>query len=357
MSLLLLAALSLPVHAKARPITGPLDGNCQAPQWSTDGGKLTFELNSHETKRIQLFVYTPGAELRRLGPVARGSSALTAGFGSVGGEAVVHDAAWGPSFIGRVVFSAAPSSRDFDLHIEGAGPIASAPGVDGSPDWSADGRWIVFTSARTGQGDLYLQDVHKIEGAPVRLTRAAQTSELDASFSPNSQELVYVGHADDGDKVFLIRDLFSPQPWPLTDLSGAQTRPSWSPDGARVAFYANAEVADRFDLYVADVRGPAVGTAPRRLAAGVVPNQGGPTWTPNAQELVYVLDDDDRYDPIYRIPAEGGMPQEVGTATVGNGDLDVGAGTDGRVWIAVAAQGLRHDRTRDFKRIYVMELK
>jgi WD40 repeat protein len=357
MPLLIFLALQLPVHAEARPISGRLEGNCQAPQWSDKGGKLSFELNDHDAKRVQLYVYTPGADLRRLGPKSIGSSSLTAGFGQVGAEAVVHDAAWAPSFIDRVVFSAAPSSRDYDLFIDGAGSLAPSPGADGSPDWSPDGRWIVFTSARTGQGDLYLQDVHQIEVVPSRLTSEPDTSELDASFSPDSQELVYVGHADDGDKIFLIRDLLEPHPWPLTSLQGSQTRPTWSPDGARVAFYANPEVSDRADLYVVDVRGPAVSMPPRLIAAGVVPNQGGPVWTPNAQELVYVLDDDANYDPIYRVAVDGGLPQEVGTGTVGNGDLDVGGGTDGRVWIAVAAQGLRHDRTRDFKRIYVMELK
>ena len=37
-------------------------------------------------------------------------------------------------------------------------------------------------------------------------------------------------------------------------------------------------------------------------------------------------------------------------------DVDVARGTDGRTWMAVAAQGLAWDKVRDFKRIYVMPI-
>ena len=42
--------------------------------------------------------------------------------------------------------------------------------------------------------------------------------------------------------------------------------------------------------------------------------------------------------------------------TVGNGDIDIVEGTDGRTWLAIAAQGRVDDPVRDFKRIYVMAL-
>ncbi len=39
-----------------------------------------------------------------------------------------------------------------------------------------------------------------------------------------------------------------------------------------------------------------------------------------------------------------------------NGDLDLAVGTDGRVYLAIAAQGESIGAKRDFKRIYVMPL-
>ena len=70
-----------------------------------------------------------------------------------------------------------------------------------------------------------------------------------------------------------------------------------------------------------------------------------------------VRNDDDAYDPVWMVPVkQPSSARPLDTRTVGNGDLDVTKGTDGRVWIAVAAQGLDTDTKREFKRIYVLPL-
>ncbi len=351
---LLLLAVALPsAHAGARAISPPVDGNCQVPAWSRNGARLAYEVNFHDRKRIDLYVYTPGAGApRQVRPVVRGGSALTEGFGKAP-EAVAHEASWGPAFVDRFVYSASNASRDYDLYIDQAGAIAAAPGADGTPAWSPDGRWIAFTSARTGQGDLYLVDAHQIDAAPRQLTVADDSSELYAAWSPAGDRLAYVAHAKDGDRLWVIDDLSSPTPRQLTDGAHTQTRPSFSPDGAHVAFYSNQEQLDRWDLYVV----AATGGSARKLAEGVVMNARGPAWSPDGSYLVAVLDDDDAFDPVWRVPlAEGEASSKVPTGTVGNGDLDVGLGTDGATWLAVAAQGRESDEVRSFKRIFVMQL-
>jgi Tol biopolymer transport system component len=89
----------------------------------------------------------------------------------------------------------------------------------------------------------------------------------------------------------------------------------------------------------------------------VVMDSAGPSWTPDGAHLVYVLDDESRYDPIFAAPvADPSRATLLSTGTVGNGDLDLGRGTDGRLYLAVTAQGLEGGGKRDFKRVYVMEL-
>ena len=159
--LLLLASPSA-LAAGARPVTPVTEGNCQAPSWSRNGARLAYEVNYHQRKVIELYVYTPGAgEPRKVQPIQRGTSAITAGF-SGPTESVAHEASWGPAYIDRFVYSASNASKDYNLYIDQAGAIAPAPGTDGGPAWSPDGRSIAFTSARTGQGDLYLIDAHQI---------------------------------------------------------------------------------------------------------------------------------------------------------------------------------------------------
>lgn len=340
--------------ATARPISPAYEGNCQVPTWSPDGARLSYEVNYHDRKVIDLYVYEPGkGEPKQVRPLNRGENSLTAGFGSGGEESVTHEVSWAPANIGRFVYSASTASKDYDVFIDQAGPVAPGPGADGGARWSPDGRWIAFTSARTGQGDLYLVDTHRIEAPPRQLTSDPQSAELFASWSPHGFSLVYVGHNPTGDSIYIIEHVENPVPKLLIDWKGTQTRPSFSPDGKRIAFYSNHQDADRFDLYVMTL-----GSKPYPVAQGVVMNAAGPVWTPDSGKLVYVLDDDDRYDPVYTVSvAAPESARRLDTGTVGNADLDVVKGTDGRTWLAVAAQGRVNDKTRDFKRVYVMELK
>lgn len=355
LSLSLLVALLGPdasAQAGARPISPVYDGNCQGPVWSRNGARLAYEVNDHLAKTIDLFVYTPGAgEPRRVRPVTRGKSSLTQGF-QTSTEQVAHEVSWGPAFIDRFVYSATDSARDQDLYLDGAGALAPSPGADGGAAWSPDGRWIAFTSARTGQGDLYLLDAHQIDQAPRRLTNVADGSELYPTWSPDGTRLAFVAHSDKGDGIWLIEDLSTGSARQLFSFGHTQTRPSFSPDGKRLAFYSNHVVQDRFDLYLHELASPA---PPTLLAEGVVLNHRGPSWTPDGRSIVYVRDDNDAFDPIWSVRiADPSSRSVLATQTVGNGDLDLVLGTDGKVWLAVSAQGKVQDKIREFKRIYVM---
>ncbi len=353
---LLLAATLLPAlaFAKAAPVSPIYEGNCQSPRWSPDGARLAFEVNYHDRKAIETYVMVPGqGQPNQVRPIARGASAITAGFATAKDDMVVHELAWAPAKVGRFVYAASGADRDYNLYIDQGGtPIVATPGADGGPAWSPDGRWIAFTSARSGQGDIYLLDINHIDQPPQQITTAPTSAELYVTWSPDSQRLAYVGHSDDGDNLYLILDLANPNPTLLTSWGATQTRPSFSPDGSKLAFYSNHQDSNRFDLYAM-----APGGSPKLVAQRVVLDSAGPSWTPDGRHLIYVQDDESRYDPVQVAPVEHPeRARSVATQTVGNGDLDVSTGTDGRVYLAVTAQGLEGDAKRDFKRVYVMEL-
>ena len=66
----------------------------------------------------------------------------------------------------------------------------------------------------------------------------------------------------------------------VTDFSGAELSPAYSPDGTRVAFVATAD--GNPELYVMD----ADGTNARRLTTSS-DAEGAPAWTPDGKQLVY----------------------------------------------------------------------
>ena len=100
-----------------------------------------------------------------------------------------------------------------------------------------------------------------------------------------------------------------------------------------------------------------IGGSARLIDEDVVLNYAGPTWTPDGKHLVYVLDDDDQFDPVYAAPiAAPAKAKPLRTQTVGNGDLDVATGQDGKAYLAISAQGADRAASRDFRRIYVMAM-
>lgn len=329
--------------------------NLQSPRWSDDGKKLSYEANYVERQVIELYQGDPRTgSFMRVVPLARAASATTAGFG--GGAkpgAVSHELAWSPPALGnRFVYTASNESADYDLFLGGGGPLSAAPGADGGAAWSPDGRYIAFTSARTGQGDVYLLDVQAMDAAPRRISHDADASELFITWSPDSQKLVFVGHSDKGDNLWLVPAL-TEAPQRLTDWTRSQVRPTFAPDGQLLAFYANHDDAARFDLYIVS---PRVGAVPTLVLKGVKPNQAGPVWTPDGKHLIAVQDDDERLDPIVAIPvAEPSRMRVLDVGTVGNGDLDV-ALVDGRLQLAVVAQGKKVDRERAFDRLFVADV-
>lgn len=352
----LLLATPLLMAAAGTEVAHRDGANIQRPAWSADGKQLSWEANYHEKKEIELQVGDPhSGRFTRIQPSARSGTGLTAGFSSGASSGkVVQELSWAPASIGRFVYSSSTDAKDYDLYISGGSGLAPHPSADGGAAWSPDGRHIAFTSARTGQGDLYLIDVHSVEAPPRRLTTDAQASELYVSWSPDGGSLTWVGHSNRGDNIWLLASLDG-QAVQLTDWKGSQIRPTWSPAGGRVAFYANAQEDDRFDLYAMDAR---VGSSPTLLVRGVVPDARGPAWTPDGGHLVFTLNKDDQYDPIGVVSStDSRRMRALRLGTVGHGDLDVAKGPDGKLWIAYVAQGSTADTEHDFMRLYVAEIE
>lgn len=348
--MLLTAVLALAIE----PASPDYAGHCQVPKWSPDGRYLSWEVNFLERKAVELYValYGSGSPPRRIAPSTRSTSSITAGFSAKADRSVVHEISFSPPSLNRFVFGSSGSSEDYDLYLDGLGPLAASAAAEGNPSWSPDGTRIVFTSSRTGQGDLYMVDLAEIERPPLQLSGDTTASELYAAWSPDSTKLVFVGHTSRGDNLYLIENVAFPAPRPLTTSRGTHTRPSFSPDGTQIAYFSNEGDADGFDLYILPLNGK-----PIRVATEVVLNAGGPAWTPDGKWLVYVKHDNDNFNPVWAVPvADPSKARMVATGTVGNADIHVARRVDGRTWLALAAQGRVGDAVRDFRRIYALAL-
>jgi Tol biopolymer transport system component len=170
--------------------------------------------------------------------------------------------------------------QGYDLHIVGLDgkdpkPFLPAPGYDAEATVSANGKWVVFTSQRSGDVDLWRAD---LDGKNlIRLTDGVGY-DGGAVFSPDSRLIVWRTNYPKGeDATAKYRDLLKQhlvEPmemdiWVMeadgsrkrqvTRLPGAAFAPIFAPDGKAVVFASNHHDRDgkgrSFDLFKVNLDG------------------------------------------------------------------------------------------------------
>jgi TolB protein len=242
-----------------------------------------------------------------------------------------------------------------------AAPLAAADPPDSArltrdgllkqrPMWSPDGKWLVFARHRGSTITLWIRSA---DGQEERRLTENKDPEFDASFSPDSQRLLYAfdkaspnqGDIDihsvglDGKNSTACvgtRDQLSHEEWPswspdgkrfaftstrygnqelcvalidgqeearLTSDPGLDVHPAWSPDGKRIAF-----ATDRWgDLEIAVVDPDGKNLVRLTDSRGL---DDYPAWTPDGRSLALVSNRDGNLE-IYLIDADGKNPRNV----------------------------------------------
>ncbi|MBL8211465.1 MAG: PD40 domain-containing protein, partial [Bryobacterales bacterium] len=115
-------------------------------------------------------------------------------------------------------------------------PLIASTYLDIVPDFSPDGKRIAFTSARSGNTEIWTANSDGSQA--VQLTHH-NLSEADCpSFSPDGTRILYHANLDNFRDVMLI-DAAGGQPRRLTYKEGRDVAPSWSRDGHWI-YYASA---------------------------------------------------------------------------------------------------------------------
>ncbi|MEZ5292981.1 MAG: S9 family peptidase [Vicinamibacterales bacterium] len=212
--------------------------------------------------------------------------------------------------------------------------LTSSPDNETSPRWSPDGKYLAFLSARGTEDE-------KKKGAqlwllPTDAGEAAKVSDVkgglsDIQWSPDSTRVAFVmsdpDPADEPETMdgwkrktkppividryhfkedrtgylgryyshIAVFDVATRAATPLTSGQVDDERPSWSPDGARIAFLSKRGHPDpdrttNTDVWVVDAK---PGSTPRQMTATPEGESGRPVWSPDGSRLAVLVGDTD----------------------------------------------------------------
>jgi len=193
-------------------------------------------------------------------------------------------------------------SSNWDIYLfsqPGKAPkrLTDYAGLDYDPVVSPDGRWLVFTSERRGNPDLYALDLQR--GGPPHLLIDSERMEDQAAFSPDGKFLFFVstysGNADiyrlpfRPDKTVSMKDAKN-----LTHSPSADLRPSISPDGRIMAFSSDRDLPIFAPISISRLRSGDIWTV--NLSDGALNRlthvsgtgwNGSPKWSADGKQIVY----------------------------------------------------------------------
>lgn len=155
-------------------------------------------------------------------------------------------------------------------------PLTKNGSINLNPDFSPDGREIIFTSYKRGNPDLYRRSLSNTAEVPLS-TR--QGLNITGSWSPDGSKIA-LALSKDGDAEIYTLDKNGGHPVRLTINPALDLYPAWSPDGKQLAF-----VSDRLgkpQIFVMNADGGDV----RRLTTSGNYNVN-PRWSPKGDRIAY----------------------------------------------------------------------
>lgn len=162
------------------------------------------------------------------------------------------------------------------------------PAREGSPDWSPNGKQIAFVSYRSkneeilvGDADIYVMDA---SGGNVRNLTQHPALDSDPDWSPDGKQILFLSNRDGGINTYVmdadgqnVRQLTNyPPDGEFADM------PMWSPDGSQIVF--EWVQAGGSGIYVMNTNG-------RDVQPVSPPEQGSrkghAAWSPDGQQMLY----------------------------------------------------------------------
>jgi Tol biopolymer transport system component len=326
--------------------------------WSADGAHLSYEITEGMQRRIMVKNLVNG-RLKKLAMLPGNSGKeIFASYMDKSLTSFNSNLSWATDST-RFAFMSNGGTGDYNIYIGAIGapeaPVAKSESKDGFAKWSPNSDEIVFVSARTGGGDIYLLN---LEDKSLQNLTGNNEIDIFPTWTPQGDTIVYSSGTASRHRIMQLSRLDGEwrKPALLTDWNRDSLKPILSPDGRSIAFYGAAKAGNSWNIYVipfhrektyneSELEGMLV------AEDVIVDLNTGPAWTPDSRKIFYVKQDTKNFNPIYGYDLFSGKQYVLRTGTKMNRDLmmsKVGilsfraqVGAWDKVFLALTNQGLQ----------------
>ncbi len=192
--------------------------------------------------------------------------------------------------------------------------ITSNHTLNVSPAWSHDGKYLLYTSYRARNPDLYIRDVYK--GSEIKFF-SARGLNTAGEFSPDGSRVAFSREGDDGNIDIYIIGVNGKGLKRVTTSSAIEVSPTWSPDGNFMAFVSDR--TGRPQIYLLDLRQGAEGTSNPAVRLTYQGDYNtSPAWSPDGRKLAYTGRTGGQFDLYLIIMEASDRPVKRITQTMAN---------------------------------------
>ena len=162
-----------------------------------------------------------------------------------------------------------------------------------NPDFSPNGREIIYTSYKRKNPNLYRRELFTGTEALISARRGVN---ITGAYSPDGKRIALTMSKDGNSEIYLI-DTTGKQLARLTNNQAIDVSPAWSPDGSHIAF--TSDRLGRPQIFVMNADGSGV----RRLTTSGAYNDR-PRWSPKGDRILYCRMEGNGFH-IYAINPDG----------------------------------------------------